>query len=47
VLVTRRAETVYLSRAPEFAPDVSGSLVEQNLFTYLEHMSSLLMLVGL
>jgi hypothetical protein len=38
--------TVYLSRAHEFTPDVSGSLVEQALSTYPEHMSSLLMLVG-
>ena len=50
---TSRAGTVYLSRAHEFAPDFSGLrvvlrvlLVEQELSTYLEHMSSLLMLVG-
>jgi hypothetical protein len=36
--VTSRAETVYLSRAHEFTPDVSGPLVEQKLFTYLEHL---------
>jgi hypothetical protein len=35
-----RVETVYLSRAHEFTPDVSGPLVEQKLLTYLEHMSN-------
>jgi hypothetical protein len=42
-----------LSRAPEFTPDVSGfmlllrvPLVEKELFTHPEHLSSLLMLVG-
>ena len=50
---TSREGTVYPSRAHEFTPDVSGfvlllrvPLVEKELSTHPEHLSSLLMLVG-
>ena len=51
---TSREGIVYPSRALEFTPDVSGfvlllrvPLVEKELSTHPEHLSSLLMLVGL
>jgi hypothetical protein len=51
---TSREGTVYPSRTPVFTPDVSGfvlllrvPLVEKGLSTHPEHLSSLLMLVGL
>ena len=50
---TSREGTVYPSRASEFTPDVSGfllllrvPLVEKELSTHPEYLSSLLMLVG-